>query len=548
MDLTLAYRIIIYRKTMGERGGDSRVLVGSDPDTAMIDTGEKVRPPGDPPDGGASWVEKVVGKSEGGRPSPEKVINDEFVSQRLQLEFPDGEDGEPVITIGAEVLEAMNGLWKQCMVVKVLGRNVAISALSRKLRELWNPKGAMYVMDLPRQFFMIRFELEEEYLEALTGGPWRAFGSYLMVKAWSPEFDPLKHEIETTPVWVRLSNIPINFYHKAILMGIARGLGKPIKVDLTTLNFERARFARVCVEVNLARPLKGTVLINGERYFVAYEGLSNICSMCGLYGHLVHNCSRRVQEKEKEVVAPRSREQLSQSQGALSNDGFTVVGRQGRKAAPPANTMIFAAGGSSQDLGRNLLNIPITKDMGNISISNRFGGLIEEITDQNLREGIIAGRENKENDGVWMQTKKGKSSVQVKKGVGSGLLEKNKGVSKDGPKDKRAGGNKQGEASGLRVKNQLLNRPTRGLVYGPTGRELELSVSGKRQRMEMNFVGRPGGVFVSAETDEGLDRGIVYRNDEDGVSSPLGTTDQVQSNAMVLHSDSSTEVARVAVA
>ncbi|KAG2293405.1 hypothetical protein Bca52824_040074 [Brassica carinata] len=144
---------------------------------------------------------------------------------------------------------------------------------------------------------MIRFEREDEYLAALIGGPCRAFGSYLMVRAWSPEFDPLRDDIVTTPVWIKLANIRVNFYHHLILMGIAKGLGTPIGVDLTTLNVERARFARICVEVNLAKPLKGTVLINGERYFVAYEGLSNICSKCGIYGHMVHGCPRTIAER-----------------------------------------------------------------------------------------------------------------------------------------------------------------------------------------------------------------------------------------------------------
>ncbi|XP_013739956.1 uncharacterized protein LOC106442872 [Brassica napus] len=224
--------------------GDTRVLGTDDLDATMMDVGERGRPPGDPPDKLTSWVAKVVETAKGGMPVPE------------------------------------------CMIVRVLGRNVPIVALNRKLRELWNPKGAMYVMDLPRQFFMVRFEKEEEYLAALTGGPWRAFGSYLMVMAWSPDFDPLRDDIVTTPVWIRLTNIPVNFYHRSILMGIAKGLGKPIRVDSTTLNFERARFARVCMEVNLTKPLKGTVLINGERYYVAYEGLSEIFPRCGIYGHL----------------------------------------------------------------------------------------------------------------------------------------------------------------------------------------------------------------------------------------------------------------------
>lgn len=220
-----------------------------DPDAAMTDISEQGRPPGDPPDVPGSWVQKVVGGNIGGRLTPEKVLDEVFVTERVHLTFPDGEDGEPEITIEREVLEGMNGLWKRCMIVKVLDRNIPIAVLDRKLRELWNPSGSMSVIDLPRQFLMVRFELEEEHFSALTGGPWRAFGSHLMVQAWTPEFEPLRDEIVTTPMWVRLSNIPVNFYHRSILMGVASGLGKPIRVDPTTLNLDQARFARVCVEV-----------------------------------------------------------------------------------------------------------------------------------------------------------------------------------------------------------------------------------------------------------------------------------------------------------
>lgn len=165
-------------------------------DATMVDVGEKVRPPGDPPDPGMTWVKKVVGRGAGGRLKPEDLVADESVDERMRLDFPDGPEGEPVITIESEVLTAMNGLWKQCMIVKVLGRNVSISVLTKRLQEMWKLKGGMSVLDLPRQFFMVRFELEEEYMGALSEGLWRAFGSHLMVQAWSPDFDPMTDEIE----------------------------------------------------------------------------------------------------------------------------------------------------------------------------------------------------------------------------------------------------------------------------------------------------------------------------------------------------------------
>ncbi|XP_010424626.1 PREDICTED: uncharacterized protein LOC104709762 [Camelina sativa] len=220
-----------------------------------------------------SYAEKVQSSNGRGVPVPERVLEEEFVLSRMSLEFPDGEEGEPVITIGKEVLDAMNGLFRQCMIVKVMGRHISVEAMNRRLKELWKPRGGMSVLDLPRQFFMVRFDVEEDYLRAVTGGLWRVFGSILMVKTWSPDFDPVRDEIRTRPVWVRIANLPVNFYHKTILMGIAGGLGKPIKVDLTSLRVERARFARVCVEVDIKRQLKGTLMVNGERYYVSYEGL-----------------------------------------------------------------------------------------------------------------------------------------------------------------------------------------------------------------------------------------------------------------------------------
>lgn len=66
-------------------------------------------------------------------------------------------------------------------------------------------------------------------------------------------------------------------------MGIVKGLGRSIKVDLIILKFKRVRYARICVEVNFNKLLKETVMVNGERYFVLYEGIFFICLICGMY-------------------------------------------------------------------------------------------------------------------------------------------------------------------------------------------------------------------------------------------------------------------------
>ncbi|KAG2247637.1 hypothetical protein Bca52824_087265 [Brassica carinata] len=474
--------------------GDLRVLNGEGQDATMEDMGEKGRPPGEPPDAPVSWVRKVVCCNVGGMPVPEEVVDEEFVESRLRLEFPNGEDGEPVITIEEEVLTAMNSLWKRCMIVRVLGRNVPLPSVSRRLRELWKPKGAMFVMDLPRQFFMVRFELEEEYMAALSGSPWRAFGSYLMVQAWTPEFDPLKDEIVTTPVWVRLSNIPVNFYHKTILMGIAKGLGRPIKVDLTTLNFERGRFARVCVEVNLNKPLKGTVMINGERYFVSYEGISAICSSCGMYGHLVHACPRIVMEQTS-AVAPNV--------GAIRNENidpmgretdFTRVGNARRKPEQQRHVEGEMRGINSKSIESSKLRGERNDDRRReVMVSNRFGTLAAEGEMEEHEE--LGGKDdaNKENENTLNITN-GDASGGREKTITFGAMG-NQGNKKGGRLSSREKPNTQRSPSFIKPKTKF-SGPSRGLIYGPIRGDIDLSVSGKRLRVERESVGRPGGAFA----------------------------------------------------
>ncbi|KAL9859810.1 putative transcription factor interactor and regulator CCHC(Zn) family [Arabidopsis thaliana] len=477
--------------------GDSRGLGGKSHDAVMMDVGGKDRPPGDPPDVSQSWAKKVAEGNAGGIPDLESFVDEKFILDRMRIEFPDGEDGEPAITIGNEVLEAMNKLWKNCMLVKVLGRSVPLAVLSKKIRELWKPSGALHVMDLPRHFFMVRFGSEEEYLAALTGGPWRVFGSYLMVQAWAPEFDPMKDEIVTTPVWIRMTGLPFNLYHPTILFSIANSLGKPIKVDTTTLKFERARFARVCVEVNLKKPLKGTLTVNGERYFVSYEGLTNICSVCGLYGHLAHNCPRVKAAKAVVVVTQPEAPVTNSGERDPLSDGFVMVEKSGKRLEQQRRKVVNPNGNAGGGLGNNRKALDQRKDLGIISLSNSFGRLQENLENTMIEANAGSSGSNKENEPIANELGK-----VVRDMPGQGIKFGAHGpVGKEGSngplKDNRPWGTKGASGTGPKPKLLRQNKPTRGLVFGSTQGEIELSESGKRMRVEKPMSGRLGGRFVN---------------------------------------------------
>ncbi|KAL8161183.1 hypothetical protein V2J09_012672 [Rumex salicifolius] len=393
----------------------------------------------------------------------------------MKIHYPSGEDGEAEITIEQDVIDAMAGLWKQCVYVKVLGRRVALTALDRRLRDLWEPRAGIWVVDLPRQFFMIRFDSEEDYHVALTGGPWKVFGSYLLVQDWTPEFDPLCDDIVTTPVWVQIAGLPLVYYHKTILKGITSTIGHPVRIDMTTLKLQRGRFARVCVEVDLKKPLKGTVLVNRERYFVAYEGLSSICSSCGLFGHLAASCPSRVKAAEQQN--PGAGEGPSKKSGApekhgmptaVDEEGFTVVHR---KSGP----------GKEGDPGWKGKAV-ISGNSNHIESQNRFVQLEKESEDSThivAENGNLAGKAIEiMEDTIEEDPRANEMPTQV-----IDLSQEEMGQSnKDGLGRFLAGQNLK-----AKPKNKKKGRPNRGLIFGSVGVMKDNNPAGKRLRTDKNY-------------------------------------------------------------
>nr|KYP43663.1 Transposon TX1 uncharacterized [Cajanus cajan] len=136
---------------------------------------------------------------------------------------------------------------------------------------------------------MVKFDLEADRERVMHGGPWMLFDHYLIVRPWSPEFVASATKVDSTLVWIRFPGLGVMFYDESVLLTIASAIGKPIKVDLNTLNMTRGRFARVCVEINLNEPVVGRFFLNGVWYNVEYEGLHLLCSSCGCYGHVLRN-------------------------------------------------------------------------------------------------------------------------------------------------------------------------------------------------------------------------------------------------------------------
>ncbi|KAK0586904.1 hypothetical protein LWI29_014182 [Acer saccharum] len=92
------------------------------------------------------------------------------------------------------------------------------------------------------------------------------------------------------PIWVRLSKLPMEWMVSELLWNIGGMLERMCKVDPITEMQARGRFARICVEIDITKPLVGALNIDDRIISVEYESLGLNCFKCGRYGHSKKSC------------------------------------------------------------------------------------------------------------------------------------------------------------------------------------------------------------------------------------------------------------------
>lgn len=180
--------------------------------------------------------------------------------------------------------------WPNAVIVKLLGRKIGIKALETRLKQIWVRKGIFHIIDLNNDFFLVVFSHREDQENALTEGPWLIYDHYLAVREWNPNFHPSSASIDKVAIWVRFSGLPIEYYDANILQHMGDRIGRTVWVDKNILSQERGKYARLCVKVDLTKPLLAMFELNKRQYKIEYERLHLLCLTCGRFGHYMEGC------------------------------------------------------------------------------------------------------------------------------------------------------------------------------------------------------------------------------------------------------------------
>uniref|UniRef100_A0A2N9FPJ3 CCHC-type domain-containing protein n=1 Tax=Fagus sylvatica TaxID=28930 RepID=A0A2N9FPJ3_FAGSY len=156
--------------------------------------------------------------------------------------------------------------------------------LKQRIRAPWNTSLIVKVFDL---IPVMGFE------HVLKAGPWFVGDYFLSLRPWVPDFRASEAAVSSVAIWVRLPELPIEYYQKDSLMHIGKGLGPVLRVDYNTAAGTRGRFARICVQLDVDKPLARTIRVGKAKLAVVYEGIGQLCFHCGRIGHRLDWCPSR---------------------------------------------------------------------------------------------------------------------------------------------------------------------------------------------------------------------------------------------------------------
>ena len=198
--------------------------------------------------------------------------------------------GLAVVKFTKEFKQHIQNSWLKALIVKVYGRTIGFNFLHSRIHSMWKPVGRLNCVDLGHNFFLIRFSLKEDFEIVLRKGPWFVGEHFLSIRPWEPNFKSSSINMSSVAVWVRLYELPIEYYNAKALHQIGKTISNVLRMDTHTATEARGKFARLCVQIDIDKPFITVVKIGRFEQPVSYEGIHKLCFSCGRIGHRWENC------------------------------------------------------------------------------------------------------------------------------------------------------------------------------------------------------------------------------------------------------------------
>lgn len=162
-----------------------------------------------------------------------------------------------------------------------------MSTLIWKMPGKWLKEGKCRGVALSQERFQFFFDHEHDLLDVLEKGV-HTFNEWaLAIERWVEE--PPDDYLQYIPLWVRIGNIPMNYYTKEAIMALGDLVGEVKEFIFDPTKPKTQPYERVLVKFNVANPLKTSrvVTIKGKPVTIHYnyERIQKRCFTCFRLNH-----------------------------------------------------------------------------------------------------------------------------------------------------------------------------------------------------------------------------------------------------------------------
>ena len=237
-------------------------------------------------------------------------------------EMLDLREGLAVVKLSRETKLRIRSPWALTLIIKPFGKAVGFMFLQNKLNLLWKPAGRIDLVGLGHGFYSVCFSLKEDLNAVLDKGSWFIGGHFLSIRPWEPLFKPATANVNSIALWVCLHQLPMELYEIEVLKQIGDSIGKVLRIDSHTATEARGEYGRLCIQIDINKPLINTVLIGRFEQLVTYEGIHGLCFSCGRVGHRKEVCPYTIRNPKapEKVVNDEHENQPTNSHATHATD------------------------------------------------------------------------------------------------------------------------------------------------------------------------------------------------------------------------------------
>ncbi|XP_062093710.1 uncharacterized protein LOC133799723 [Humulus lupulus] len=214
--------------------------------------------------------------------------------ERAESEDPIHRDGKLVAQLDVEEIKVEASFWKSALICMVIGENPPLAIFEGFIRRIWGNLGIDRVARMNSGFTMVQFRDEETKDMVLESGVIHFDKKPVILRPWSSDVVSIR-SVKSVPVWIRLLGLGLQYWGVNCLSALVSTIGTPIMVDKVTKARTMIKFARILVDMEIAKNLPMHIHYLNERgqileQPIEYEWLPTKCSNCKKLGHATAVC------------------------------------------------------------------------------------------------------------------------------------------------------------------------------------------------------------------------------------------------------------------